>query len=134
MQNSIFTKIINGDIPAYKIYEDDKTIAFLDINPTRYGHTLVVPKTQIDQYIDLSDDYYDATCRTVKKVAVRLREVLGTDRVGVVVKGVDVPHAHVHLIPFNEDRGLSKDADSPHPSDEEFAMLAQKLAFNGTYN
>lgn len=127
MQDSLFTKIIKGEIPAYTIYEDDMTIAFLDINPTRYGHTLVVPKLQVDQYIDLPDDEYDAVWRTVKKVAARLRDVIGTERVGVVIKGVDVPHAHVHLLPFNEGQHLSKDADSPHLSDEEFVALVGKL-------
>lgn len=129
MEDSIFTKIINGEIPAYKIYEDDKTIAFLDIDPTRYGHTLVVPKLQIDQYIDLPEDDYIALWKTVKKVAARLREVLKTERVGIVIKGVDVPHAHVHLLPFNEGQHLGKDADSPKLSEEEFKSLADKLRF-----
>lgn len=127
MEDSIFTKIINGDIPSHKIYEDDKTIAFLTIQPVREGHTLVVPKVQIDNYIDLPDDYYDATWRTVKKVAARLRDATGKERVGVVIKGIDVPHAHVHLIPF--DRGESLKADgAPGVVDANvLAEVAEKL-------
>jgi len=127
MPDSIFTKIINGEIPSYKVYEDDLTIAFLDINPTRYGHTLVVPKRQIDQYIDLPDADYEALWWTVKKVAAKLREVTGRERVGVVIKGIDVPHAHVHLLPFNEGESLGKNADSPKLTTDEFTELAQKL-------
>jgi histidine triad (HIT) family protein len=127
MEDSIFTKIIKGDIPAYKIYEDDRTVAFLDINPTRYGHTLVVPKNQVDQYIDLPDDDYNAMWMTVKKVAAHLRSILGMERVGIVIKGIDVPHAHVHLLPFNEGQHLGKDENSPKLSEEEFGELAEKL-------
>lgn len=128
MQDSIFTKIIKGEIPCYKLYEDELTIAFLDIDPTRYGHTLVVPKVQVDQYIDLSDADYAALWTTVKKVATKLRNDLRTDRVGIVVKGVDVPHAHVHLLPFNEGQHLSKDAESPKLSPDDFVALAERLA------
>ena len=128
MQDSIFTKIIKGEIPAHKVYEDELTIAFLDINPTRYGHTLVLPKKQVDQYIDLPDEDYAALWRTVKKVAQKLRDELKTERVGVVIKGVDVPHTHVHLLPFNAGQHLSKDAESPKLSDDEFSALAKRLA------
>ena len=127
MEPTIFTKIIQGEIPSYKIYEDDKTLAFLDIEPTRYGHTLVVTKKQIDQYIDLPDEDYDALWKTVKKVAKRLRGVIGTERVGIVIKGIDVPHTHVHLLPFSGQESLSKNADSPSMTAEEFVTLAEKL-------
>lgn len=129
MQDTIFTKTIKGEIPCHKVYEDDKTIAFLDIRPARLGHTLVITKNQVDQYIDLPDDDYDALWRSVKKVAARLREVMGTDRIGIVIKGTDVPHTHVHLMPFNEGQSLSHDDTSPQPTEEEFAELAKKLAF-----
>lgn len=101
MEDSIFTKIIKGEIPCYKIYEDEQTIAFLDISPAVTGHTLVVPKIQVDQFNDLDDETYTALWRTVKKVASNHQTKLGTDRVGIVIKGVDVPHAHVHVEPFN---------------------------------
>src|ERR1700752_4771420 len=100
MQDSIFTKIIRGEIPAEKIYEDDKTIAFLDIHPITPGHTLVVPKKQIDHLWDLPDEDYLALMQTAKKVANRQRQVLNPQRVGVHVVGVDVPHAHIHVFPF----------------------------------
>ena len=127
MEDSIFTKIIKGEIPSHTVYEDEKVIAFLDINPTRYGHTLVIPKIQIDQYIDLPDEDYAALWAAVKKIAFKLRETLGTQRVGVVIKGVDVPHAHVHLLPFNEGQHLSKDAESPKLTHEDLVALSQKL-------
>lgn len=127
MEDSIFTKIIKGEIPSHTVYEDEKVIAFLDINPTRYGHTLVVPKIQVDQYIDLPDEDYAALWAAVKKIAFKLRETLGTQRVGVVIKGVDVPHAHVHLLPFNEGQHLGKDAESPQLTHEDFVALSQKL-------
>ena len=100
MEDSIFTKIVKGEIPSHKIYEDDKTLAFLNIFPAVKGHTLVIPKIQIDSLWDLSEEDYNAVMNTTKKVAKRLQEVLGTERVGVKVIGIDVPHAHVHLVPF----------------------------------
>src|SRR5689334_22515512 len=101
MEDSIFTKIVKGEIPCHKVYEDDKTLAFLDIHPIQAGHTLVIPKKQIQFVWDIDDETYQAVMATVKKVALRLRQVLGTQYVGVQVIGVDVPHAHVQLIPFN---------------------------------
>ena len=127
MEDSIFTKIINGEIPAHKIYEDEKTLAFLTIQPVREGHTLVIPKVQVDQYIDLPDDYYDATWRTVKKVAARIREVTGKERVGVVIKGIDVPHTHVHLIPFDKGESLKAEGEPEVLSAEALAPVAEKL-------
>ena len=129
MEDSIFTKIINGEIPAYKIYEDDKTIAFLDIDPARYGHTLVVTKTQVDQYIDLSDEDYSALWKTVKSVAARLREVVGKERVILKIIGTDVPHVHVHLIPLNKGEKPYHDDTSPKLSENEFKSLADTLRF-----
>lgn len=129
MEDSIFTKIIRGDIPSHKIYEDKKTIAFLTIAPSQPGHTLVVPKTQVDQYIDLSDEDYEALWRTVKKVAKRLRNVMKTERVGVVIKGIDVPHAHVHLVPFNKGQALKADERVEEEKSEVLAEIAEKLRF-----
>ena len=98
---SIFTKIIKGEIPCYKIYEDDKTFAFLDINPETKGHTLVAPKTEIDKIYELPDDDYSALMATVKKLAQHMEQVLG-QRTLMKVIGTDVPHAHVHLMPYDE--------------------------------
>ena len=98
---SIFTKIINGEIPCYKIYEDDKTMAFLDINPESKGHTLVVPKNEVDKIYDLPDEDYQALMTTVKKLSKNMEEKLGQRTLWKVI-GTDVPHAHVHLLPYDE--------------------------------
>ena len=99
--SSIFTKIINGEIPSYKIYEDDKTMAFLDINPEVKGHTLVVPKNEVDKVYELPDEDFDALMHTVKKLSAHMEKALGARALWKVI-GTDVPHAHVHLIPFDE--------------------------------
>lgn len=129
MEDSVFTKIIKGEIPCHKVYEDGKTIAFLTIQPVRAGHTLVIPKIQVDQFIDLPDDDYDAVWRTVKKIGQKVREVTGKERIGVVIKGIDVPHAHVHLIPFNPGEGLKADEHIELADQAELAKMAKKLMF-----
>lgn len=102
MEPSIFTRIIRGEIPSFKIYEDDKTLAFLDINPSQPGHTLVVPKNQVEFLWDLPDEDYQSLMNTVKKVGYNMRAKLNVKYVGIKVIGEEVPHAHVHLVPFNE--------------------------------
>ncbi len=99
--SSIFTKIINGEVPCYKIYEDDQTFAFLDINPETKGHTLVIPKTEVDKIYDLEDADYTALMRTVKKLSKHMEQILGV-RILWKVVGTDIPHAHVHLEPLDE--------------------------------
>ena len=129
MADSIFTKIIRGEIPSYKIYEDDKTVAFLDIHPLQPGHTLVVPKEQIEFVWDLPDELYSAVMDTAKKVALRLREALGTKYISERITGVDVPHAHVQLIPFNDVSELAAQQDMAiEPDHTALAQMAQKLA------
>lgn len=128
MEDSIFTKIIKGDIPCFKVYEDDKTIAFLDIEPNVVGHTLVVPKKQVGQFNHLDDETYQAVWATVKKVANNHQQKLATDRIGVSVKGIDVPHTHVHVLPFNVGEHMGKHESSPHMSDQEFIDLTARLA------
>jgi histidine triad (HIT) family protein len=129
MEDSIFTKIIKGEIPCHKVYEDDKTLAFLDIHGAVPGHTLVIPKLQVDHLWDLSDEDYQAVMTTTRKVANRLREVLKPLRVGLKVMGEEVPHAHIHLIPFN---AISEYRNSPdgsvEPNHEALADMAKKLA------
>jgi histidine triad (HIT) family protein len=130
MSNSIFSKIIKGDIPCYKIYEDDLTFAFLDIHPKQPGHTLVIPKKEIDLLWDLSDEDYQAVMATVKKVANRIQEVLKPQRVGSQVEGVGVPHAHVHVFPFSNVSEFHVVRDmSDEPDHDALAEMAQKLAF-----
>ncbi len=122
---SIFTKIINGEIPSYKIYEDDKTYAFLDIHPESKGHTLVVPKNEVDKIYDLPDADYQALMGTVKKLAKHMEEKLNT-RTLLKVIGTDVPHAHVHLIPFDEAWAQGRTLEL---SEEEFNQIRQALEY-----
>ena len=128
MEDSIFTKIVKGEIPSHKIYEDEKTLAFLSIYPSVEGHTLVIPKTQVDSLWDLAEDEYDAVMDTTKKVALRLKEVLGVTRVGVKVIGIDVPHAHVHLVPFNTAQEYYAKETTNEPDHEALKAIASKLA------
>lgn len=130
MQASIFTKIIQGDIPCHKVYEDEKTFAFLDINPIQPGHTLVIPKKQVEFIWDLEDDDYQALMATVKKVGLQLRKIMQKPYVGQQVVGIDVPHTHVHLIPFAT-MGEYQAHRNPEtePDHAELAKIAQKLAF-----
>ena len=130
MQDSIFTKIINGQIPAHRIYEDDRTLAFLDIDPVTPGHSLVIPKAQVEFVWDLNDEDYQALMATTKKVARRLREVLGRKYVGQRIVGVDVPHAHVHVIAFDQASEFSRlSGGQAEPDHAALAALAEKLRF-----
>ncbi len=123
---SIFTKIINGEIPSYKIYEDDKTIAFLDIHPESKGHTLVIPKNEVDKIYELPDEDYVALMDTVKKLSEHLEKQLGA-RILWKVVGTDVPHAHVHLMPLdpNWQHGHTLEL-----SPEEFEEIRTKLEYH----
>ena len=123
--SSIFTKIINGEIPCYKIYEDDKTFAFLDINPETKGHTLVVPKTEVDKIYDLKDEYYEALMRTVKKLSKHMEQVLSA-RILWKVVGTDVPHAHVHLEPLDETWFHGRHLEL---TEDDFQKIQQTLKF-----
>ena len=128
---SIFTRIIRGEIPAHKIYEDDKTLAFLDIHPKSPGHTLIIPKVQVDEFQNLSDEDYIALMQTVKKVAKRQKEVLGAKRIGLQVMGVDVPHAHIHVFPFGTMEEYRKVVDmNAEPDHTALAEMAKKLQFS----
>lgn len=99
--SSIFTKIINGEIPCYKIAEDQNFIAFLDINPNAKGHTLVVPKKEVNKLFDLDEDTYNGLMLFSRKIALAIEKVVPCNRVGMAVVGLEVPHVHVHLIPLN---------------------------------
>lgn len=123
---SIFTKIINGEIPSYKIYEDDKTYAFLDIHPESKGHTLVVPKNEVDKIYDLEDEDYQALMSTVKKLSKHMEQILNA-RILWKVVGTDVPHAHVHLMPLDADWQHGKTLEL---TPEEFKRIRDKLAFH----
>jgi histidine triad (HIT) family protein len=129
MQDSIFTKIVNGELPSHKVYEDDLTLAFLSIYPSVTGHTLVIPKKQVEALWDLDVETYAAVMDTTRKVAVRLRDVLNVERVGERVIGLDVPHAHVHLVPFDTPEEFYAKETADEPNHEALAALAAKLHF-----
>lgn len=98
---SIFTRIVNGEIPCYRVAEDDNYLAFLDINPLKEGHTLVIPKKEVDYIFDIDDATYTGLMQFAKKVAKAVESVVECERIGVAVIGLEVPHAHVHLVPIN---------------------------------
>ncbi len=124
---TIFTKIINGEIPCFKVAENDRFLAFLDIRPVAFGHTLVIPKAEVDYYFDMPDDDLAALNVFAKKVAHVLGQEVPCLRIGVMVAGLEVPHAHVHLIPIKAVSDLSFSNPRPEFSVEDMKALAEKL-------
>lgn len=130
MEDSIFTKIIKGEIPCHKIYEDDKVLAFLDIHPINIGHVLVIPKRQIDHIDDLLEADYVYLFQIVYKVSKHIKLQLSPRRVGIVVDGYGVPHAHVHVIPTYKPGDIPSNQNmETEPDHTELAAMAEKLAF-----
>ncbi len=129
---SIFSKIINGEIPSYKIAEDDKFYAFLDINPLAKGHTLVVPKKEVDYIFNINDEEYQELFLFAKKVGVAIREVVECKKIGLTVIGLEVPHAHIHLIPINSIYDMDFKREKLKFTSEEFSDIANKIA--ASYN
>ena len=130
MNETIFTKIIKGEIPSHKVYEDELTYAFLDIHPVSEGHVLVIPKTQVEWIWDLPQDDYEALMRSVKKIGTRIKEVLEVPHVGVLVEGTGVPHVHVHLVPFTQGHEMRTEADMTiEPNNANLALIAEKIRF-----
>jgi histidine triad (HIT) family protein len=127
--SSIFTKIIEGEIPSYKIAEDDNFLAFLDVNPNAKGHTLCIPKREIDKIFDIEDDLYIGLMKFSKKIAVALEKTIPCKRIGMAVIGLEVPHAHVHLIPLNEMDEM-RFQNKVSLSKEEFEALAIRIKAN----
>ena len=124
--SSVFSKIIAGEIPCYKIYEDDKTFAFLDINPETKGHTLVIPKKEVDKIYELDEEDYQALMDTVKKLSRHMEKVLGA-RILWKVVGTDVPHAHVHLMPLDENWRYGETLER---APEEFEEIRSRLEYH----
>lgn len=129
MSETIFDKIIDGTIPCHKVYEDDKTLAFLDINPVQPGHTLVIPKNSAEFAWDLGSEDYSALMTTVQKVAQKIKSSLNVPYVGEKIVGVDVPYAHVHLIPFSTVDEFNQTQETGEPDHEALAAMAKTLAF-----
>ena len=131
MQESIFTKIVKGEIPCHKVYEDELTLAFLDIHPIQPGQVLVIPKKEIPYVWDMDDELYSAVMATAKKVAQRLRDVFKDSQyVAMHVEGLDVEHAHIKLFPFNTDAEFHNKPDmSIEPDHEALAVIAKELSF-----
>ena len=125
---TIFTKIIKGEIPSYKIAEDDDFYAFLDINPLAEGHTLVVPKKAVDYVFDIEDQTLGDMMIFAKKVAVAIKKNIPCERVGVAIVGLEVPHAHIHLIPINEVQDMNFQKEKLKLSSEQFSKIAKKIA------
>lgn len=124
---SIFTKIVRGEIPCHRVAESEDYLAFLDIRPLSTGHTLVIPKKEIDYFFDLDDDYLGRLMIFAKKVAKALEAVVPCERIGVSVVGLEVPHAHVHLIPINKVSDMSFERTPLDLSSEELADLAGRI-------
>ncbi len=128
MEDTIFTKIVKGEIPCYKVAEDEKFFAFLDISPIAKGHVLVITKLQNDYIFDLPDELLGQMMVFAKKVAIGIKKAIPCNRVGVAVIGIDVPHNHIHLVPINGVGDLNFKAERVKLTDEEFRSIASSIA------
>ena len=124
---TIFSRIIAGEIPSYKIAEEERYYAFLDINPLTKGHTLVVPKQEIDYLFDLEDETLSGMICFAKRVAANIKANIECARVAVVALGLEVPHAHIHLIPIQSEKDVDFHREKLHLTPEEFAEIAEKI-------
>ena len=125
---SIFSKIAAGEIPSYKVAEDNRYFAFLDINPVAEGHTLVIPKREEDYIFDLSDDEYAGLQLFAKREAEAMKKAIPCRRIGVAVMGLEVPHAHIHLIPINKESDMNFFGEKLSPSPERMKEIAESIA------
>ena len=124
---SIFTKIVKGEIPCYKIAENDKFLAFLDINPIQKGHTLVIPKQQIDYIFEIEDSLLQEMIVFAKEVALKIEKTIPCKRIGMTVVGFDVPHAHIHLIPINSVKDMDFTNAITNVTKEEFEITLKEI-------
>ncbi len=125
---TVFSKIAAGEIPSYKVAEDENYYAFLDINPIAQGHTLVIPKKEVDYIFDLDSETYLGLCAFARKVAVALKSAIPCKRIGVAVLGMEVPHTHIHLVPLQSEKDLDFCAEKKQLSSERFAEIAAAIA------
>jgi len=124
---SIFTKIVEGEIPAYKVAEDENYLAFLDIFPLAKGHVLVIPKKEVDYLFDLDDELYAGLQLFAKRVAVALKKAIPCKKVGVAVLGLEVPHAHIHLVPMQNEKDINFSNPKLKLPEEEFKAIVEKI-------
>lgn len=124
---SIFTKIINGEIPCYKVHENESYIAFLDIFPLKKGHTLVVPKKEVDYIFDLDSDTYTGLFEFAKTVAEAIKVEIQCERIGMTVIGLEVPHAHIHLIPINSESDMNFRNEKLKFTQDEYSEIASRI-------
>lgn len=127
---SIFSKIVAGEIPSYKVAEDNAHYAFLDINPVAPGHTLVIPKKEVDYLFDLTDEEYSSLLLFAKKVALAMKKALPCERIGVTVMGLEVPHAHIHLVPINKESDMNFSKPKLTLDQKDMDEIAQSIAKN----
>jgi histidine triad (HIT) family protein len=125
---TIFTRIANGEIPCYKIAEDKDFFAFLDINPLRAGHTLVIPKNETDYFFDLSDEHLSGIIIFSKKIAKAIKSAIPCNRIGVAILGLEVPHAHIHLVPMDSMEDINFKNPKLKFTPEEFKEIAEKIS------
>ncbi|MEA1886810.1 MAG: HIT family protein [Bacteroidota bacterium] len=124
---SIFTRIVKGEIPSYKITEDDNFFVFLDINPLKKGHTLVIPKKEVDYIFDLDEDMLAGMMVFSQKIALAIEKVVPCNRIGLVVLGLEVPHAHIHLIPIDSEADVRFSNPRVKLTDDEFKDIAERI-------
>lgn len=127
---SVFSKIIKGEIPSYKIMEDDNFYSFLDINPIACGHVLVIPKKEVDYLFDLDDKTLADMMVFTKRVAQKIKDAIPCQRIGIMVMGMEVPHAHIHLIPINKESDMNLSSPKLKLSKEDFEEIAEKIRNN----
>ncbi len=125
---SIFSRIVAGEIPCYKVAENDKYFAFLDINPVAPGHTLVIPKHEVDYIFNLDDEEYEGLMQFAKKVAKAIEATMPCKRIGVAVMGLEVPHTHIHLVPINKESDMNFFKEKLTLPADEMAAIAKKIA------
>ncbi len=125
--STIFSKIISGEIPAHKIAENDKFLAFLDISPLQKGHTLVIPKVEVDYIFDLEDNLLSEMILFSKQIAGKIKKVFPCDRIGITVIGLEVPHAHIHLVPINQMADMNFAEKKLVLSQDEFLEISEKI-------
>jgi histidine triad (HIT) family protein len=125
--SSLFTKIVNGDIPCYKVAENDEFLAFLDIMPLKHGHTLVIPKMEVDYIFDLEDEVLGRMMQFSKEVAIKIKKAFPCKKIGVTVIGLEVPHAHIHLVPINTMNDMNFANEKLSLSPEKLKEIAENI-------